>query len=75
MEKKKIGTILRGVLFCYSIILCLILVAVGLYLAKTRSDFVNVFLFLPIPISLIFLVIKDFKNNKKIKEDSNGKIN
>jgi len=76
MKKEKIKNFLLSVLFYYSVVLCLILVIVGLYLARVQRDFLNVILFLPIPISLIFLVIKDYRDNKTItKKNSNEKAN
>jgi hypothetical protein len=69
MKRIKAKTIIMSVLFYYSAALSLILAIAGFYLAKTSKDIVNVLLFLPIPIFLIHLVIKNYIENKKIKID------
>ena len=65
MKKEKIKNILWLTLVYYSVVLCLILVVVGFYLARTQREFLNVVLFLPISISLISLVVKNYKENKQ----------
>ncbi|MDD5397031.1 MAG: hypothetical protein PHW24_03150 [Candidatus Moranbacteria bacterium] len=68
MDKIKIKNILLTSLLYYSTALSMVLVFVGFYLAKTQGGFLNVVLFVPIPVSLALSVIKNHKENKENKK-------